>query len=838
MQQELKDPTSTLSLLIEAGDVSPNGIMWLSAEGHILGFNEAYASELGYTKESFEPKTIFEVNPSTSLLSWKRLWKKLLQEKKISYETEQITADESIYPVQMKAMLLEVGGKQVCLALVENLMAANRFKDLLDITAEIAGIGSWELDLVQDNIILTEQAYRMLQIPVGTTVNRDYIKKVFDEILSESDAMALNDMMRTAVKTGKGFGQEFSVEVKGKYQIFNISASPVWLEDKTIKVYGTLQNMAKITKRTDEMYFTQYCLDHAKDMILWVNEADQKISYVNEIMCKTLGYAKSELIGQHYAIIVKNDHKTVSWDDFDKKIVEEDRVDLEMNFEAKDGTAVPVVVSTDRLTFQGKKINCSFARNVSKKKRRDMLIKMAKHSLDQSMDMIFWLNPDATFLYFNDAFVAKSGYSRKEIEKMTIVDFFPSTKMADFKKGWEKLEQGAVLKGMDRVMVLKNGEKIDTEMTVNLVRVEENAYSSTVLRDITERKQKEGEVQAYIKEIEQLKANVEEENVQLREEVNIEANFSNIISRDPNYKKVLRQVEQVADTDATVLILGETGTGKELLARAVHQLSARSDLPMVKVNCGSLPENLIESELFGHEKGSFTGAHQQKIGKFERAHKGTIFLDEIGELPLDLQTQLLRVLQEGEIERVGGTKLINIDVRIIAATNRNLERRVLEGKFRQDLYYRLNVFPIHNLPLRERREDIPVLTKHFVAKYAKKLNKQISEISQSGMNKLMGYDFLGNVRELENMIERAVILAKSSVLQLDVAMNTTKSKQLVAKFQTMEDMQKSHIIEALRRTKGKVSGADGAAALLDMNDKTLSSRMRKLAIDKRDYLKK
>ncbi|MFK7807858.1 MAG: sigma 54-interacting transcriptional regulator [Saprospiraceae bacterium] len=825
-----------LTILTEVADIMQNGVIWLNEEGHIVDVNEAYAQQLNYTKADFEPKTIFEVNPSTSFLSWKRFWKKLVAEHQVSYETEQMTSDESIYPVRMRAVLLEMEEEPICMAVVENLMETNRFKDLLDLTTEIAGIGSWELDLVNNEVIFTDETYRLLKISKEENITTESIRKIVEGGLSKEDMLQFSRMMEVAIKNGEAFESEFTYFVDGVYETFHINTQPVWLEDQTIKLYGTVQSLAKISKRTDDMYFTKFCLDHANDMIFWV-EQDGTFSYVNEMVCKTLGYNRTELIGESFETIVKKNEQSLDWKNLQEQSREQGSIEEETIFKTKKGKDISVEITTNYLSFRGKEINCSFARNISKRKKRDETIALAKQSLDQSIDMIFWLYSDGTFRYFNDAFVKSVGYSRKEIKEMTIMDFFPSTTLKDFEEGWDQLREGKILRSSDRTLNTKSGKLIPAEITVNLVRVEGREYSATVLRDVTARKKKEDEVKLYIKEVEQLKFDAEEENLKLREEFNIEANFSNIISRDPKYKKVLRQVEQVADTEATVLILGETGTGKELLARAVHMLSSRANKQMVKVNCGSLPENLIESELFGHERGAFTGAHQRKIGKFERADKGTIFLDEIGELPLDLQSQLLRVLQEGEIERVGGTELINVDVRVIAATNRDLEDLVTEGKFREDLYYRLNVFPIYNLPLRERREDIPILVKHFVEKYSKKLNKTILEIPQSGMNQLMAYEFMGNVRELENMVERAVILSKDKVLKIDMALSRSKDKRPV-KFLSMEDMQKEHIIEALRRTNGKVSGKNGAAVLLDMNGKTLSSRMKKLDIDKRDYLLK
>jgi transcriptional regulator with GAF, ATPase, and Fis domain len=291
------------------------------------------------------------------------------------------------------------------------------------------------------------------------------------------------------------------------------------------------------------------------------------------------------------------------------------------------------------------------------------------------------------------------------------------------------------------------------------------------------------------------------------------------------------------------LIIGETGTGKELLARSIHALSKRKDEPMIKVNCAALPANLIESELFGHEKGAFTNAYQRKKGRFELADGGTIFLDEVGELPLELQSKFLRVLQEGEFERVGGTATLSADVRVVAATNRNLVDLVNEGAFREDLYYRLNVFPIQNLPLRERRADIPLLVRHFVKKFAAKQGKEIEHISQADLDELMRYEFPGNIRELENMIERAVIISKGKSLSLSDAYHKSSNQTIGRKsysqvFKPFEEMQRDYIIEALRRSNWRISGPKGAATLLELNSRTLASKMRKLGINRKDFIEK
>jgi len=307
-----------------------------------------------------------------------------------------------------------------------------------------------------------------------------------------------------------------------------------------------------------------------------------------------------------------------------------------------------------------------------------------------------------------------------------------------------------------------------------------------------------------------------------------------IIGKSSSLQNVVEKIKVVAPTDTSVLIVGESGTGKEKVAHAVHEFSERKDHPIVVVNCAALPYSLIESELFGHEKGSFTGANTMRIGKFEQADGGTVFLDEIGELPLDSQVKLLRVLQEKEIERLGGNKTIKVNVRIVAATNRSLEKEVAEGRFRLDLYYRLNVFPIELPPLRERKEDIELLADFFLTKYASASRRNITSIRPTALNQLHNYNWPGNIRELEHLIERSVLLAKTAEIEsFDLPDTTEKSSdQPQGQLKSMEEMERDHILSALQNSNGKVSGIGGAAELLKIQPQTLYSKMKKLGIDK------
>jgi formate hydrogenlyase transcriptional activator len=361
-------------------------------------------------------------------------------------------------------------------------------------------------------------------------------------------------------------------------------------------------------------------------------------------------------------------------------------------------------------------------------------------------------------------------------------------------------------------------------------------------------------MKAY-EEIAALKGRLERENLYLQEEIDREHNFVEMVGSSPALLDVLRRVESVAPTDLSVLVYGETGTGKELIARAIHDRSARRDRPLVKVNCSAIPTGLVESELFGHVKGAFTGALERRIGRFELANHGTLFLDEVGELPPEVQVKLLRVLQEQEFEPVGSSRTLRVDVRVIAATNRDLGEAVEAGRFRSDLFYRLNVFPLQVPPLRGRRSDIPQLVMFFLSRFSKRFGRTIDRVSEETMARLVGYAWPGNIRELQNVIERAVVLCEGPVLELDRDLlpaaprprsvedadgavraglpgteGPDPAATTAASFPTLEEMERSHILTALRQTGGVIEGPKGAARILSLHPNTLRSRMEKLGI--------
>jgi PAS domain S-box-containing protein len=391
----------------------------------------------------------------------------------------------------------------------------------------------------------------------------------------------------------------------------------------------------------------------------------------------------------------------------------------------------------------------------------------------------------------------------------------------------------------------KAGEPVDVQYTSTPIN--DNGFivgAVVIFRDISQKKAAERKLIEALKEVEHLKNRLEMEKAYLQEEISSEFNFHQMIGKSQALKNALQQINLVAPTEATVLIHGESGTGKELIARAIHENSHRSDRPLIRVNCAAIPVDLFESEFFGHVKGAFTGATSERPGRFELADGGTLFLDEVGEIPLYLQSKLLRVLQEQELERIGDNKTRKVDVRIIAATNRDLSLLVERQEFREDLYFRLNVFPLQSVPLRERREDIPLLTQHFIKKASSRAGKIGLKLPITELEKLQAYHWPGNIRELENVIERQVILATNDTIRFDTSSlgpkeaNTKKNQNMQQAIMTETDLKQQdrrNILLALERTEGKVFGKNGAAEMLEIKPTTLASRIKKYNIDLRDF---
>ncbi len=485
---------------------------------------------------------------------------------------------------------------------------------------------------------------------------------------------------------------------------------------------------------------------------------------------------------------------------------------------------------------------------IEKKEVIAELQKLQRHHesiLHSAGEGIYGLDCSGNTTFANTAAVEMVGWELDEMLGKSQQELIHHTKIdgAQFDKKdcsiYASFKDGKIRRVEDEVFWRKDGTSFPVEYISTPIYDESNLLKGAVVafKDITRRKKAElalksanQELKDALREVKRLKTRLEQENKYLQQEIKLTKNFEEIISQSKKFKKVLSLVEQVSKTNATVLILGESGTGKELIARAVHNISGRKNRPMVKVNCAALPATLIESELFGHEKGAFTGAIARKVGRFELADGGSIFLDEIGEIPVELQPKLLRVLQEGEFERLGNSATIKVDVRVIAATNVNLLDAITKGTFREDLYYRINVFPIQIPSLRERKEDVPLLTRHFLLKYNAQFGKKIDLITERVIDDLVRYDWPGNVRELENVIERAVIISNENKLEIGDAIPKESNSATKEKSITLDDNERTHILNILKRTHWRISGEKGAAKILDINRTTLEARMKKLGI--------
>ena len=443
-------------------------------------------------------------------------------------------------------------------------------------------------------------------------------------------------------------------------------------------------------------------------------------------------------------------------------------------------------------------------------------------------EFAYVFNKNNELVLWNKNLETVLGYTEEELFGKNLFDFMEESVRDLNAAAIEKIFNEKTGDTLEQNIITKSGRKIPVVDTASYAIIDGKEYLIGMAIDISRLKEAETRLKQAIAELKHLKDQLESENVYLRKEIENRYGFEKIIGQSEPLMHTLYRIEQVAPTDTTVLLEGETGTGKELFAAAIHKLSKRRDKPFIKVNCASLPATLIESELFGHEKGAFTGAIQKQIGRFELANGGTLFLDEISEIPVELQSKLLRVLQEGEFERIGNPKAVKVDVRIIAATNLNLEEQIRKKHFRKDLYYRLNVYPVTIAPLRDRKDDIPLLTEYFVKRFNFKLGKKIKRIPKKTIKQLQVYSWPGNVRELENIIERAVIISTGSTLSVEPLLKPgfEENEQLLP----LAEYERRYIIKVLEKTLWRVEGPEGAARILNMHPETLRSRMRKLEI--------
>lgn len=580
-------------------------------------------------------------------------------------------------------------------------------------------------------------------------------------------------------------------------------------------------------------------------------DANGLTTFVNRAGASMLGWEPEELLGKPQHEIVHHTRPDGTHYDAETCPIyaafsdgQVHHVDDEV-FWRKDGSSFPVeYVSTPIRGPEGELAGAVVTfRDVTERRRSQAAVAAAQHAreliLESAAEGIWGLDAEGRTTFVNPAAVEILGWTAEELLGRSSHDLVhhshPDGSPYDSLTCpiYAAFSDGQVHHVEDEVFWRKDGTSFPVEYRSTPMREDSGELIGAVVTfsDITKRKQAEDALQRALTELGELKDRLAAENEYLKEELDFEHGFEEIIGTSRPLKRVLKKVEQVASTPASVLLIGETGTGKELFARAIHRLSDRARHPMVKVNCAALPSGLVESELFGHERGAFTGAVSRRVGRFALADGGTIFLDEIGDVPLDVQAKLLRVLQEGEFDPVGGSRTQTVDVRVIAATNRNLLDAVAKGEFRADLYYRLSVFPIDVPPLRERPGDVALLARFFVERYSRTLGREAPLVTTGVVEALQRYRWPGNVRELQNVIERAVIVSQGTSLRLD-GLGAGAAPTDTGESEALEDVERAHIVRVLESTYWQIAGAGGAAERLRMNPSTLRSRMAKLGIER------
>jgi PAS domain S-box-containing protein len=596
-------------------------------------------------------------------------------------------------------------------------------------------------------------------------------------------------------------------------------------------------------KQAEQRY--RVMVETASDAVVCMDE-NGAILLANPATMRVFGYAPAELIGKPLTVLMPEYLRKLHEHGFRRYLATGQRhinwQGTELTGLRNNGQEFPVEISFGEVTADGHRIFTGFIRDISERKRTEEALRRSEEKwravFENSAIGVCLADLNGRFMAANSAHQKMVGYSEEELRSLTFLELTHENYRQSNWKQIEELKEGTKTQfQIEKQLIRKDGSLIWVTNNVSLVPGSEvmPQFIMALSEDITERKRAEAEIRA-------LKDQLYRENLALRDEIDRASMFEEIVGTSDVLRAVLSSIAKVAPTDSTVFITGETGTGKELIARAVHKRSRRSGRAFVSVNCAALAPSLISSELFGHEKGAFTGATQRRLGRFELADGGTIFLDEVGELPPDTQVALLRVLQEREFERVGGTQSIKVDVRVIAATNRNLKAAVAGGNFREDLFYRLNVFPIEVPPLRERRDDIPMLVEYFVQRYAKRAGKNIRSIDKKTLELLRSYRWPGNIRELQNIIERSVILCYGEVFSVDESWFSKESSEVVSQVPApqqrikRESSGEREIIEAaLAESRGRVAGPSGAAAKLRIPSSTLESRIKVLKIRKSDF---
>ncbi|MEE9431825.1 MAG: sigma 54-interacting transcriptional regulator [Melioribacteraceae bacterium] len=677
----------------------------------------------------------------------------------------------------------------------------------------------------------SDGVYLSANIPFGNKlgiVEKDIIGKRIEHVMPKEIAPVAQRAVTKALSSGELQFIEYAMPHNNVIKEFEarITSSAV---DEVLVIVRDITEQKQKHKALMESEEKFYNIFHnSPDSIALTSINDGVIIEVNDGFSKISGYTRNEVIGK--SAVELNIWKNISDRTiFITKLTKNKTIHSEYyGFRKKDGTIINCLVSAEIVKINSKNVVLGTYKNVTElvlkdKQLRESQMKFSKIFESSPIAIGITSYRDGRLIEINSQGLDLFGYDKNEILGKTTLEL-AMWKTLDHRDTYlETIIKNGSVKDFELSIKRKDGTSIQCSISSEVIELNDEKYIIGSLWDLSSIKKKEHELKQALTLVRDLKQKLQKENILLKQEINASFNVGNIITNSSLVKNELQKIQQVATTDSTVLIVGETGTGKELFARTIHSLSNRAEKPLIKVNCATLPSNLIESELFGHEKGAFTGAVKQHIGRFEMANKATIFLDEIGELPIEIQAKLLRVLQEGEFERVGSSKTMSIDVRIIAASNRDLQMMIEQGTFRADLFYRLNVFPINTIPLRDRHEDIQPLANSFIKQISTRIGKKITSIEATSFGALIKYSFPGNVRELQNIIERAIITTNSDILTVSLPVENKKNNSPKHKVVLEKEM----IVEALSSSDWKIEGNDGAAKKIGIPPSTLRDQIKK-----------
>ena len=841
-----------MDFLNQTPDRAPFLIFWVDNDGRLQRANKPAMDTLGFSPDDIRADAVFHIDRMIGEKDWPGLRADLKKSKLSDYQTELIGANEKKIPVSMLVIHMETGGE-------EYFCFIGHVKSIGE-SSEDASRPIWfAMNRCSDAAYWVGPDAKFIYVNQAASDTLGYTR---DELLNMSVHDIDPDFQQDVWP-----GHWKEIREKGSF----VFESRHRAKDGTIIPVEISVNYLKFGDKEYNCVFAHDIRDRKKSEItLKKSEAtlgsifraaptgiglvcDRIIKKANKRLCEMLGYTPDELIDQNARMIypTQEDYDWVG-DVKYKQIRERGTGTVETRWKCKDGKIIDVILSSTPLNPNNLSEGVTFtALDITDRKRALNGLEESERRFrglyENMRDGIVSVELTGEILNYNPAYQRMLGYPDDELKKLAYQDITPEK--------WHEMEARIIAEQVmargysdlyEKEYITRDGTIIPIELRAYLNYDNDGKPSNmwAFVRDITKRKRAENALRDAMAEVQELKDRLQDENIYLREEIKDHIKYDRIIGRSEVLDNILEKVSQVAVTDASVLIYGETGTGKELIARAIHERGLRKDHPMIKVNCASIPKDLFESEFFGHIKGAFTGAYKDRIGRFQLADGGTLFLDEIGEIPLELQSKLLRVLQEGELERVGEEITHTVDVRIIASTNRHLEEEIMKGKFRQDLYFRLSVFPIEVAPLRKRKEDIPLLAEHFLEIACRRIGIPKPALTNSHIGQLQGHDWPGNVRELQNIIERSVIASRGGIFRIIIPSDDVRqaSRQAPSKTKltfksgdilTQNDLREieiDNITAALKMARGRIYGPNGAAAMLGIKPTTLASRIKALGI--------